>query len=156
MSNDNKVEAWRSGGNRMQEICAEGLRVFFTALIAGAVGAGLAAFIPVLSNLASSIVGFVVPLLVYRFLKEVSWRSHVLALGTTVISGTLAGLFHAGICRLLANDAVSGLFNQAISRCSEGTVNATYFGAICFPLLPAGMVVLMMFVASRSRANKVR
>lgn len=152
MLNDKKqVEAWQSDDQHAHDVRTWGWRVSLVAVVAGTTLAGLAVFIPILRKLASYLVGFVVPLAVYRSLAEVSWRSHVLALGTTVISGIIAGLFHAGICYLLSSGTLSVLFSGITTRCSEGAVSATYFGAICFPMLPAGMIVLMMLVVGRSK-----
>ena len=120
-------------------------------LLAALVVGGLGILAPILQQFISYLVGLAVPIVVYRSLGGVGWRSYALALGGTVASGVLAGLFHSTTCHLLSNCSYLESHAWAVARCAKGPVNATYFGAICSPLLPAAIICLMMFFANRSR-----
>ena len=133
---------------------AIGWRIASTILLTGVTIASLTLLLPSLQMLASYLAGAVVPLMVYRFLKKATWWVYVVALITTVASGLWAGISFSGICYVLSNSAVYRGSELAMVRCGEGLVNATYFTGICFPLLPAGMMCLIIAFANRPRERR--
>jgi hypothetical protein len=151
---DKRASPSESDNHQSRDFLGFSWQIFLVPVIAGIIVGTLSIFLSSLSSFASYIVGFVVPLLVYRSLGAVNRLSHILALAITVASGLLAGLFHTSACLVLSSDALSGATVSVLARCDAGPVNATYFGAVCFPLLPAGMVFLIMFVSSHSRQDE--
>ena len=120
-------------------------------LLAALVVGGLGIIAPIFQQFMSYLVGLAVPIVVYRSLGRVGWPSYALALGGTLASGVLAGLLHSTTCQLLSNCDYLESHAWAAARCAKGAVSATYFGAICSPLLPAAIICLMMFFANRPR-----
>jgi hypothetical protein len=152
--NDKRVSPSEPDNHQSRDVLGFSWQILLVPVVAGIIVGALSIFLSSLSSFASYIVGFVVPLLVYRSLGAVNRLSHILALATTVTSGLLAGLFHTSACLVLSSDALSEMTLSVLARCDAGPVNATYFGAVCFPLLPAGMIFLIMFISSRSRQDE--